>query len=163
MATPAAAALSTCNTWTWNNKPPGAMPQSADKSGIVTGRTRPLTGTATPTWSIESGELPPGISFDGANGDLGDFPTAGGTYPFTVRAEDGAMFGEKAYSIVVVEPNLAADDVANQLLGATGTLSADEERFLDLLGNNNGTYDVGDFRAYVIDQGLLNTSLRGTQ
>ena len=118
--------------------------------------------TATPTWSIESGELPPGISFDEAAGELGDFPTAGGTYPFTVRAEDGAMFGERVYSIVVVKPNLAANDVANELLGAAGTLPFDEVRYLDLIGNNNGTYDVGDFRAYVIDQGLLNT-IRGTQ
>jgi hypothetical protein len=34
-------------------------------------------------------------------------------------------------------------------------LSEDELRFLDLIGNRNGGFDIGDFRAYLQDAGLV--------
>ena len=36
-----------------------------------------------------------------------------------------------------------------QLLGPTSPLNADQIRYLDFLGNNNGSFDVGDFLAWV--------------
>lgn len=111
--------------------------------------------TATPAWGIVSGELPPGLSLDANTGVLDGFPTGGGTFDFRVRAETADRFGERDYSIRVTSPSLVVGDVADQLLGATGLLSPEEERFLDLAGNNNGMFDVGDFRAFLEARGQL--------
>jgi len=44
---------------------------------------------------------------------------------------------------------LTTSTVLGVLLGTSGMLTADEIRYLDLLGNRNGQYDVGDFRAFI--------------
>jgi hypothetical protein len=111
--------------------------------------------TITPTWSVVSGTLPPGISLDSGTGVLGGFPTEAGTFAFRVRAEGNSRLGEKDYSITVTEPVLAVTDVADQVLGVTGVLTAEEMRYLDLLGNDNGVFDVGDFRAFLLATGAL--------
>jgi len=49
---------------------------------------------------------------------------------------------------------LADDDLADELLGV-GELSDGEMEFLDFMGNQNGEYDVGDFRAYLVYIGVL--------
>ena len=45
---------------------------------------------------------------------------------------------------------VALENTAGSVLGIEGLLTEDELAFLDVLGNNNGFYDVGDFRAYLI-------------
>jgi hypothetical protein len=49
----------------------------------------------------------------------------------------------------VSAPTLATANVVAQLLGPTAPLSADEVRYLDYLGNVNGSFDIGDFLAWV--------------
>jgi hypothetical protein len=44
---------------------------------------------------------------------------------------------------------LVAADVVSQVLGTRQALSADHLKYLDLLGNNSGGFDVGDFLAWV--------------
>ena len=66
-------------------------------------------------------------------------------------------FATRELHLVVAKPQLAEQAVLDQLLGA-GTLTADQARFLDLLGNGNGRVDVGDVRAWLADQGLLGGS-----
>jgi len=39
--------------------------------------------------------------------------------------------------------------VTAQLLGPTAPLNADQVRYLDFQGNNNGNFDIGDFLAWV--------------
>lgn len=111
-----------------------------------------------PTWSVISGALPPGISLDPATGALGDFPTEAGTFAFRVRAESGSLSLERDYSIAVTHPMLTVFDVAAHLLDGAGVLSAEELRFLDLLGNGNGVFDVGDFRAFLVATGALSSA-----
>jgi hypothetical protein len=43
--------------------------------------------------------------------------------------------------------------VLGVLLGTGGTLTSDERRYLDLLGNRNSMFDVGDFHAFVAATG----------
>ena len=136
---------------------PDALPDAvvgADYSAVLSVTDQSVT----PTWSVITGALPPGISLDPATGVLGEFPTEAGTFDFRVRTEAGSRFGEKDYSITVTEPTLAVADVADQLLGVGGVLTAEEERFLDLLGNGNGVLDIGDFRAFLVAGGLLGSA-----
>jgi hypothetical protein len=47
-------------------------------------------GTPPHTWSIESGELPPGLNLDSTSGLISGRPRALGTYRFTVKVTDSA-------------------------------------------------------------------------
>ena len=55
-------------------------------------------------WSITSGSLPPGLSFDPASGEISGTPTASGTFNFTVTATNAAGSASKALSIAIVPP-----------------------------------------------------------
>jgi len=78
-----------------------------------------------------------------------------GSFSLTFRAESGAISDQSTVALTVTRPNLLLDNVVNQLLSPVAVLSADELRFLDLIGNDNGSFDIGDFRAYLQDSGLV--------
>ena len=64
----------------------------------------------TATFSIQSGSLPDGITFDNSTGTItgSPSPTSGGqTYTFVVRADNGFEYMDKSYSLTI------SDDVAN--------------------------------------------------
>jgi hypothetical protein len=52
--------------------------------------------------------------------------------------------------------DLDASEVANKILGVASQVTANQTYFLDVIGNDNGTYDVGDFRAYLVATGVVN-------
>ncbi len=107
-------------------------------------------GTGSTTWSVFSGTLPAGLSLTSA-GVLSGTATASGAATFTVRAASGTQTSNSAVSFTVTEPTLVVANVLQSLLGAgSGTaISADDIKYMDLLGNNNGGLDVGDFLAWV--------------
>jgi hypothetical protein len=45
--------------------------------------------------------------------------------------------------------------VADEILGAGSQVTANQAYFLDVIGNDDGTYDVGDFRAYLVAAGVV--------
>jgi hypothetical protein len=47
------------------------------------------SGNPPPTFSVQSGSVPPGLTLDGASGLLGGTPTTPGSYDFVVRADNG--------------------------------------------------------------------------
>ena len=63
-----------------------------------------------------------------------------------------------AVSAQVRQPTVA--EAANGLLGPN-VLTPDVEAFLDSIGNQNGRYDVGDFRAFVQMLGLVASTIPG--
>ncbi|NIR43810.1 MAG: hypothetical protein GWN99_07620 [Gemmatimonadetes bacterium] len=67
---------------------------------------------------------------------------------------DGLPLGP---SIESVTASMAADH-----LFGLGGLTAAEQNTLDLLGNDNGAYDLGDFRAFLVATGVLSGSLSAT-
>ncbi len=103
--------------------------------------------------------------------------TGDGPYTVTVGTEDedGAVINEQSFSgqasagsalqqdlllapdgrLALKPAMLSVSDVAQQLLGAEGVLNEDAIRFLDLSGNDNGIFDVGDFRAFLVASGEL--------
>jgi hypothetical protein len=56
----------------------------------------------TPTWSIQSGSLPAGITL-GSNGLLSGTPTAEGDFTFVVKATDGGRSDTETYTLTVVQ------------------------------------------------------------
>lgn len=51
--------------------------------------------------------------------------------------------------------DIAEAECADQAAGASGMLPQNVTRLLDAIGNGNGRYDVGDFRAYLLATGAI--------
>ena len=59
-------------------------------------------------------------------------------------------------------PVMAAADVADHLMGVRDVLTAEEIDYLDEIGNGNGAFDVGDFRAWLQFTGMLGSIRQGS-
>jgi hypothetical protein len=109
------------------------------------------------TLSTTSGNLVSGsdesvaVSVDGSG-------LAVGTHTATVTVSGNADDSPQTIGVEVrveARPTLAADDVADHLLGVRAALTVDELEYLDEIGNDNGSFDVGDFRAWLQSEGLM--------
>ncbi len=124
------------------------------------GGTLSWTAAADSEWltlSPSSGDLVSGsdetvaVSVDGSG-------LAVGTHTATVTVSGNADDSPQTIGVeVTVEarPTLAVEDVSDHLLGVRTALSADELEYLDEIGNDNGGFDVGDFRAWLQSEGLM--------
>lgn len=52
--------------------------------------------------------------------------------------------------------DLDESEVVNEILGVASQITSNHTHFLDVIGNNNGSYDVGDLRAYLVTTGVVN-------
>ncbi|HEX5726709.1 MAG TPA: hypothetical protein VFX98_14635, partial [Longimicrobiaceae bacterium] len=104
----------------------------------------------TVAWSLLDGALPEGVQL-GADGVVGGVPAQAGTFRFTALVTGPGVSAARTFRLAVGKPTLQQGDVLDQLLVSGGTLSPDDLRFLDLLGNRNGKLDVGDVRAWLLD------------
>jgi hypothetical protein len=59
------------------------------------------------------------------------------------------------YTVRATRISMSTQEVATHLLGAASLLTQDELLFLDLIGNNNGGLDIGDFRAWLQETGVI--------
>lgn len=105
-------------------------------------------GTGTYTWQVSSGALPDGVTLSAA-GLLSGVPARTGTFSAEARVTSGVQADSVTVALTVTAPALAPADVVSQILGTRTPLTADQLRYLDLLGNGNGSFDVGDFLAWV--------------
>ena len=106
-------------------------------------------GGCTKSWAVTGGALPQGLTLGSQTGVVSGFPQESGNFTYTVTVTSGAQSQGKTFTFSVTAPTLATADVTAQLLGPTTPLNADQVRYLDFLGNNNGSFDVGDFLAWV--------------
>jgi M6 family metalloprotease-like protein len=104
-------------------------------------------GGSNAVWTIVSGALPTGLTLTAA-GVVTGFPRVTGNFAYTAQVVS-CDTQTKAFTLSVTAPTLATADVTAQLLGPTTPLNADQIRYLDLLGNNNTIFDIGDFLAWV--------------
>jgi hypothetical protein len=105
------------------------------------------------TWSVLSGALPPGLALS-ADGQLTGIPQQTGAFTFAVRVDAASQYGLKSFTVTVTSPTVSLDAASQHLMGG-GQLDITLQRFLDLQGNKNGQFDVGDFRAFVRASGQL--------
>ena len=99
------------------------------------------------SWSVTAGALPAGLTL-ASNGLVAGYPQVTGNFNFTATVVSCST-ASQAFSLSVTAPTLATADVVAQLLGPTAPLTPDQVRYLDLLGNKNNGFDVGDFLAWV--------------
>jgi M6 family metalloprotease-like protein len=109
-------------------------------------------GTPTTAWTLALGTLPQGLRLWG-DGVLSGTPTEIGTFTFTVRVTSGSQTATRQVQLEVAAPALVATDVVSHLTGVGHPLSVDDITYLDLVGNRNGRFDVGDFLAWIEETG----------
>lgn len=105
-------------------------------------------GDGSYAWDLVSDSVPPGLTLLIGGGIVGT-PTRTGTFTFTVRVRSGSQQALHQDSITVTAPTLLLAAVVQQLLFGTSALSGNDLRYLDIIGNNNNDFDVGDFLAWV--------------
>jgi hypothetical protein len=115
---------------------------------------RMVGGTGTYVFSQLSGTLPPGLQLT-PGGVLIGTPANDSSYTFTVRVISGQQFLDLALRVAITAPTLAVTNVVSQLLSGGTHLTANEMTYLDLLGNHNSQYDVGDFTAWLDKTGTV--------
>lgn len=76
-------------------------PTTTGKVGVSFSFTYTKTGGPTPTFSVTSGALPPGLTLSTANGSITGKPTAPGTYTGTVTASNSQGSVTQNFSIVI--------------------------------------------------------------
>ena len=108
-------------------------------------------GDGSYAWDLVSDSVPPGLILLIGGGIVGT-PTRTGKFKFTLRVRSGSQQALHQDSITVTAPTLTVAAVVQQLLFG-GVLSAPDLRYLDIIGNNNGDFDVGDFLAWVRSTG----------
>jgi M6 family metalloprotease-like protein len=102
------------------------------------------------TWSLLKGALPDGLSFQ-RSGRLTGEALVTGTYPLELSVTDAlGLQATGAITLAVTVPVLGVNALAAPFLRKPETLTFSQMRYLDRVGNDDGLYDLGDFRAYMI-------------
>ena len=93
------------------------------KVGKAYSQTLIATGTVPITWSIDSGNLPAGLSLNKDSGEISGTPTADGTAKFTVKAGNSVSSDTKELSITITKDAPAEFTITVKTDG-NGTASA---------------------------------------
>jgi hypothetical protein len=103
------------------------------------------------TWSLVAGTLPPGMSLGASTGLISGAATRTGSFQTEVLARDAiGLEARAAIEIDVRPPNVGIAELVSSFVGSQDLLSEAQRAFFDFSGNGNGSYDIGDFRAYVL-------------
>jgi hypothetical protein len=102
-------------------------------------------------WSLLSGDLPAGVTLS-TSGVIGGAALETGHFELEVEAVDAIGLPASAVLIMdFTDPSIPIDQLASPFLLNGPTLTGPQITFLNLMGNQSGAYDVGDFRAWVLD------------
>jgi hypothetical protein len=112
-----------------------------------------VTGGALPYSATIAGALPEGVTLtlDADALVLRGTPLRSGAFPVTVAIRDAlAVTTSTALSLSVTEPAFSLSSLLQRFVSSPTTpLLPLQERYLDVQGNNNQRYDVGDLRAWL--------------
>ena len=108
-------------------------------------------GSGTYVVQMVAGSLPAGLEFrptvDG--GEVVGVPQETGLFDVSLSISSGNLSATQDFQLRVDAPVLEVDRLVDQLLDGVQLLTPDELRYLDLLGNRNDGFDVGDFLAWI--------------
>ena len=143
-------------TLTANFGTPLAITTSDTLPGAVMGATytdtlRASGGTGSFSWQAV-GQLPPSLALS-ANGVLSGTVTRSGTFSVQARVTSVTLQQTHTFTLVATVPALGTPAVVAQILTGTSTLTPANLVYLDLIGNQDGQFDVGDFLAWVDSTG----------
>ena len=100
-------------------------------------------GTGALSWSLDSGGPPPGTGLSAAGVVTGP-PADTGTYTFAAKLKSGTDSARRVFTLRVREPVLTLQQVLTLGFQGPQPASDDQRRYLDLQGNGNGSFDIGD-------------------
>ncbi len=103
-------------------------------------------------WELIGGSLPLGMSLT-TEGLIWGQLREPGDFTIDVRVTSATVSDSVSLTLHVVEPTLALDSVVNHLLEISTPLTDADLRYLDLQGNNNEQFDLGDFVAWMESTG----------
>jgi hypothetical protein len=108
-------------------------------------------GVGTYSFDIVQGRLPTGLTLAriGGSGVIAGIPEETGVFPVRIGVTSGNVNAEQDFELHVAAPALSLDGVLERLLGEPSSLTDADLRYLDLLGNRNDWFDVGDFLAWM--------------
>lgn len=121
-------------------------------------------GTAPIQWAVTDGALPTGVELS-SEGRLTGSALELGDYVLTVEAVDGlGLPGAADITLEMARPSLPIEGLASAFLLSGPALTEAQSTFLDLQGNEGGSYDIGDFRAWLLsDPGLPLSAMIGAE
>ncbi len=107
-------------------------------------------GTSPVSWSLLSGVRPLGVAI-GADGSITGASLDLGSYPLVLRAVDALGLTATAnITLDIGPPSIPVAQLGDVFLLGAQPLDSLQAAFLDRQGNQNGGYDLGDFRAWVL-------------
>ncbi|RMH12658.1 MAG: hypothetical protein D6701_13245, partial [Gemmatimonadetes bacterium] len=128
--------------------PPGEVQLEAAAVAVI--EFEVVNGNDPIEWALLDGKLPAGMIFQSSQGAIRGAPLQDGDFPVVVRATDGiGLHADTPLTLRVTPPTLGLQAMASPFL-QSGDLDLNVRLYLDLKGNANGRYDLGDFRAYVL-------------
>ena len=101
------------------------------------------------SWQVISGALPERLTLGQTTGIIQGTPAETGSFAFEVQVTSASQTQSTMVPLEIAAPTLVMANVLDELLGVSQTLTDDELEYLDLLGNRNDAFDVGDFHAWV--------------
>ncbi len=108
-------------------------------------------------WSVVGGTLPNGLLLM-EDGLLFGRLEESGSFTAQLQVASGQQTDTATVTLTVGIPALTVDEVAAHLLGAPTQLDFFEVTYLDLQGNRNGEFDLGDFLGWVESGGAAVTA-----
>jgi len=127
--------------------PPVVTIQAARPEEVVL---RTANGNPPVRWSVVSGTLPPGLSMS-QGGVISGAALESGGYPLEVRAVDAiGLTATAGLHLAVAPPVIPLDRLASPFVLAGEPPTEDQLRYLDHNGNENGYFDLGDLRAFLL-------------
>ena len=123
-------------------------------------QTLAATGDTPITWSIDSGDLPDGLSLSGST--ISGTPTAAGTFAFTVKAQNSKGFDMKELRIVInavtpVTHTITASAGSGGSISPSGSVSVTAGGSQTFTVTPNANYNIASVTVDGVNQGAISS------
>jgi hypothetical protein len=113
------------------------------------GELKATGGTGVYLWRLTGGTLPKGVALDSIQGTLAGIPEESGDFSFQITTTSRVLTASASFHLTVEIPALQRQTVIDELLVPGSALTWDQRRYLDIVGNANGKFDLGDVQLFL--------------